>query len=336
MALKDGRHVDSSAVGAGDFKSWNKSHFGSIGLPLPWDEYVSVSAHSLRHHGCSGLAAAETIEWREEICLAFSRCASRRACTLAGTESHTIIKAETPPLIRRAEDICKTEAADSSHCRFDPLGPDAVPYLLFFTHMKRRGYFFEMGANKGAYGYSNSLVFEKALGWSGHLVEASPSEFAELVKTRANSSTGVKLIQKCAHPTARTIELMNMGPMSTLSDSADMVARNRRVAKLRRQDPGSMTRVECAPLDELTAGIGPVIDIMFLDCEGCELGALTSFSWHVPVHVINIEKGKDYRRINEMLLARGFEYVRDNRADRLFVNSSWLSRRKKRKTPLLI
>ena len=116
----------------------------------------------------------------------------------------------------------------------------------------------------------------EALGWSGHLVEASPSEFAELVKTRANSSTGVKLIQKCAHPTARTIELMNMGPMSTLSDSAEIVARNRRHAKLRPQDPGSMTSVECAPLDELTAGTGPVIDIMFLDCEGCELDALRS------------------------------------------------------------
>jgi len=302
--------------------TWTAQQFGRIGLPLPWREYVDISAHTLIDVGCTSAdLPGSTGTVSRERCRAFSDCNSKSACQLVAKASMHRVKAETGPLTSQAVAKCKSNALHPHRCQFNSFAPDAGAYLLFFSEMKRRGFFFEMGANTGRLAESNSWFFEKALGWGGHLVEASPNIFEQLVQSRGNR-TGVKLINKCAHPTERSLEMTELGPMSTLNENTELVERNQKHVH---GSTLNKVTVSCAPLDELVAGL-PVIDVLFLDCEGCELGALQSFSWRVAVHVIDIERGNDDRAIAKLLLARGFEYVRENRGDRLFVNVSWASR----------
>jgi hypothetical protein len=49
---------------------------------------------------------------------------------------------------------------------------------------KRNGFFVELGACDGLY-LSNSLYFERSLGWKGILIEPNDNYFAQLQRNRA-------------------------------------------------------------------------------------------------------------------------------------------------------
>eukprot|EP00966_Prymnesium_polylepis_P006086 139373-Prymnesium_polylepis.1 len=67
-----------------------------------------------------------------------------------------------------------------------------------------------------------------------------------------------------------------------------------------------------------------VIDLFSLDVEGAEFGVLDSFDWSVPIHVFTVERAPESAsRVSDLLLSKGFEYVREHGADRVWVNSSW-------------
>ncbi len=73
---------------------------------------------------------------------------------------------------------------------------DEVLYRNYFRH-KRHGYFIDVGAGDGVYD-SNTLFFEKSLGWRGVCLEPSPSNFDKLVKVRRSMNIMAGLSDRTA------------------------------------------------------------------------------------------------------------------------------------------
>lgn len=137
----------------------------------------------------------------------------------------------------------------------------------------RNGTYVEMGALNGIT-FSNTLFFERELGWKGLLVE--PSEyFADLEHTRGNSAHGNTLRHA-----------MVCEPMGHEGDGFVWAPagqkRNGTVAEL---PPAT-----CEPLRSLLrqAKIHH-IDFFSLDVDGAELTALRTMDWHVPIGVMVVE-----------------------------------------------
>ena len=85
--------------------------------------------------------------------------------------------------------------------------------------------------------------------------------------------------------------------------------------------------MECEPLGDILGRLGVRrIDFWSLDVEGVELDVLQSHDWSVEVHVLLYERGRDEaneRAIEALLLSKGFEYVREQRGNRLWHNPAY-------------
>ena len=62
------------------------------------------------------------------------------------------------------------------------------------------------------------------------------------------------------------------------------------------------------------------VDFWSLDVEGAELEVLQGMDWNLPVKVILIERNQHDREIDALLKVRGFDYVREQRGNRVYVN----------------
>jgi len=65
------------------------------------------------------------------------------------------------------------------------------------------------------------------------------------------------------------------------------------------------------------------VDFLSLDVEGFELDVLQSLDWRVPVHVMLIERHPRGTVMEQLLLSKGFKYVREVAGSHVFVNSTW-------------
>src|SRR5262249_56743026 len=63
---------------------------------------------------------------------------------------------------------------DASMQSFSQLGQDIFVYNTFFRERRTKGYFVDIGAYDGVT-FSNSLFFERHLGWQGVCIEPLPS-----------------------------------------------------------------------------------------------------------------------------------------------------------------
>lgn len=172
---------------------------------------------------------------------------------------------------------------------FSPDGLDVkmLPYINF-----RRGFFVEAGANNGI-SQSNTLFFEKYLGWRGLLVEAIPA-LAE--KCRHNRPKSV--VENCAlvgfdHP-GTTVEMCFCNLMSFVKGAFGCEeADERHLAQGRAflkggQQPHTLV-VPARPLAQILAARGiDRIDFMSLDVEGAEVDVLRGidFSAVTPAHLL--------------------------------------------------
>jgi|TARA_B110000211_G_C14021455_1_gene527882 hypothetical protein len=62
------------------------------------------------------------------------------------------------------------------------------------------------------------------------------------------------------------------------------------------------------------------VDFWSLDVEGAELEVLQGMDWSVPVRVLLIERNQHDRQIDALLKLRGFDYVREQRGNRVYAN----------------
>ena len=74
-------------------------------------------------------------------------------------------------------------------------GQDLYVYETFFKNSAAKGCFVEIGAYDGVT-LSNTLLFERHLGWSGLCIEPLPSAFEKL---RTNRSRGLRELRRVGY-----------------------------------------------------------------------------------------------------------------------------------------
>lgn len=174
---------------------------------------------------------------------------------------------------------------------------------------KRNGVFFDIGANDGVT-VSNSVYFEKSLGWNGIAVEPIPGVFAKLKENRT-----CHLVNGCVSPKAgqaQFIELSGVNMLSMLAEHNNGL-RARRIRKSTERHHAEMRtiNVDCYTFSDLAKKFGfREIDFLSVDTEGGELEILQSidFDEH-PVSVISVENCYYTNAIQKHLEANGFLLV---------------------------
>lgn len=189
---------------------------------------------------------------------------------------------------------------------------DAHVFRRFFSNNGKppyhmNGTYVEMGAADGL-SISNTVFFERELGWGGLLVEPG-SRFGRLVRNRKASGRNTILhAAVCAeNRTAEWVEQANADVSGVLSDMNSYHLRRYHTHSTRRT-------IQCRTLHAMLreAGIRH-IDFFSLDTEGSELSVLATMDWSVPIRVLVVEldghnQVKD-EQVRVLLKAHGMRFI---------------------------
>jgi FkbM family methyltransferase len=194
---------------------------------------------------------------------------------------------------------------------------------------QRGGVFVEFGAHDGIY-CSNSLFFERELGWTGLLVEANPTLFDQLARNRP----GAKCLNAAIFDYDGTVafEQIDGGAAGWGGISETLEAENRKkIEEHRRKINKPLDKykrtitVPCLTLDSALSMAGIThVDYMSIDVEGAEYKILSVFPFEkYTINVIGIEDNFGSQPIEPLLTAGGFRKVARIGADNIYLNNRW-------------
>ncbi|XP_018012078.1 uncharacterized protein LOC108669283 isoform X2 [Hyalella azteca] len=228
---------------------------------------------------------------------------------LVGKDMHdeAVIKAAQEALIAPSHDV--PYHLDNPNRRFfSQHGQDI--YLKEVFKDTRGGFFFEVGAFTGET-YSNTLLLERELGWTGVLMEPTPSSYRAL----KSKNRRAHIMRACIAPDTNYSELLlDVGKINANENTLTNAEKTQ-----------NSVRVPCYPFYSVMAALGnPVVDYMSLDVEGVEMNVLKSIPWNdVKIRVITIEiiwAAEGPEGIKKFMEGRGFEFIRQLDFDYLFFN----------------
>ncbi|EAV42138.1 hypothetical protein SIAM614_20655 [Stappia aggregata IAM 12614] len=169
------------------------------------------------------------------------------------------------------------------------------------------GIFLELGGYDGITG-SNTLFFEKELGWTGLLIEPVPSNYAQAASVRRcaclNAAVGAPV------PVADFLEIRSGYTQSGgLIDSIapDLLDRIR----LHPEHDERIARIPVRSIRDILEDMGiDRIDYLSLDVEGGEMAVLREFPFEtVPVDTWSIENISDSPEIPSFMAGKGYEVI---------------------------
>ena len=199
---------------------------------------------------------------------------------------------------------------------FSQIGQDKFLWENFFRG-KRGGVFVDIGAYDGEK-FSNTLFFERSMGWTGLCVEPLPSAFAKLKSMRRGPCE-----QVCVADFEGEAEFVEaddrMGlderMLSGLAGNFDPrhLGRLARTAQTRR-------RVAVTKLSTLLEKHGLAqIDYCSIDVEGAELAILSDFDpARFRISVLTVENNYDDERIPALMAEKGYDLVGKLEQDYVF------------------
>jgi FkbM family methyltransferase len=199
---------------------------------------------------------------------------------------------------------------------YSQVGQDQFLLENFFLG-KRNGVFLDVGAYDGEK-FSNSLFFERSMGWTGLCIEPLPSAFAKLVLTRKAICE-----QVCVGDYEGEADFVETDAgidekmLSGLSSSFDA----RHVQRLQAVSTRcTQLRVPVRKLSSLLAQHAMFhVDFCSLDTEGAELSILSELDLdRFHVSVFTIENNYDDVRISNVMIAKGYEFVAKLEQDYVF------------------
>jgi len=168
---------------------------------------------------------------------------------------------------------------------------------------RTQGFFLEMGAFNGL-AESNSLFFERCLGWTGLLVEGNPNQYRVMVENNTRPSAHkLNVAPSCASDDEEVQFVLGQ----TESGLVDMVGSN--PAK-------EIANVHCGPLSLYLRDLGIAqVDFFSLDVEGAELLVLKTVDFSkVRIPVVMVESwNRDCKEdcpkreaVRELMLSNGY------------------------------
>jgi len=202
------------------------------------------------------------------------------------------------------KDCCAPEAR-TGWCT----GQDLDLHKSLFAGSSLPGVVLEMGVPSGCYG-SHSKAYEHLLGWSSVLIEADPTRISELKLHRPDAKVEGAAVCADSSKMVSFVEVSNKG-LSYIDEFVHHVGgADSRIELLEKFNATVVKRhaLRCEPLASILRGL-PLIDLFFLDCEGCEESAIKSMNFdHTNVGVINVEGGGPETTIGELLRERGYVF----------------------------
>jgi FkbM family methyltransferase len=196
-------------------------------------------------------------------------------------------------------------------------GQDQLIHERFFKN-HRSGTFIEFGALDGII-HSNTLFFERELGWSGILIEPNPIAFARLEENRPTCITENVALSDC-HGRMPFVQVVG-GFYGWSGIAADMEPQHReRIQSHLPQESVNEIEVEVRDLSWLLDR-HPLdrVDLMSIDTEGTEAKIMRAFPWgRVRVSVFCIENNFDNYAIDDLMTDRGYEKVARLGTDDIF------------------
>ena len=205
---------------------------------------------------------------------------------------------------------------------FSQAGQDRYLDEAVFEH-KRNGTFVEIGGYDGWTG-SNCVYFEKARGWTGLVVEASPRLVQRIGDTR--SATVVHAAVSDREGTAEFLDVTSgMTQMSGLLDhypakELEEVRRDERHAE-------AVVTVPATRLDTLLRAHGmKQIDYCSIDVEGAERAVLGSFDFDefdiAAFTIENNRRGPDPKSYHDIMAPAGYRQVAVFGMDEIWIKQS--------------
>ncbi len=197
---------------------------------------------------------------------------------------------------------------------FSQAGQDRVIDRLL--QGKTGGVFADIGGYDGATG-SNSLFFEVFRGWSGILVEPSPTQLRKAKQVRRCPCLGYAVAGHAADMAFMEIT-DGYTQMSGFLDSydPDLLARVRGDARHKE----IIHQLKAKPLAEIlaTAGLSK-IDYLSLDVEGGEMDILENFAFDdFDIELWSIENNSQSSVLPEFMLDHGYDLIEFAGVDDLF------------------
>lgn len=166
------------------------------------------------------------------------------------------------------------------HSQFEQ---DRWVHGTFFEQLRECGVFVDVGANDGVT-FSNSLFFERELGWSGLCVEPLPETFSRLAANRRCTC-----VEAACGVQDGTAELL-IGASEMLSGLVDVMSSHHRDRIEREGGRAGTVTVKVVNLGQLLLRQGiTTIHYLSMDIEGGEAAVLATLPKSIFVHVATIE-----------------------------------------------
>jgi FkbM family methyltransferase len=197
---------------------------------------------------------------------------------------------------------------------FSQFGQDHYLSKQLFEN-RRNGVFVDVGAYDGVSG-SNTLYFEKFLGWTGLCIEPDPAQFAKLARVRSS-----KCVQTCIadrNGSARFLRvnegLTMMGGLVDHFEAVDLKMVSERSST-------SIVEIPVRRLDAVLKEYGiSAIDYLSIDTEGSELAILRSFDFSkLNVRALSVENNRNTPHIPEYMRGVGYRRMARLGVDDIYV-----------------
>jgi len=193
-------------------------------------------------------------------------------------------------------------------------------------------FFVEVGGFDGER-FSNSLYFERSLGWDGLLVEANPYAYEKLLSRGRRAYSVKACLGKAEH-----LSFLLAGDMTVAQEhrSDYHASKVRKMISSLRGDsnatasradaePGATVKATCTPLAALLAAVPGMasparVDLMVLDVEGAELDVLQSLDWDaldIRMFMVEVLQHRDY--ISALLRSKGYVLAHSGQIDDFYV-----------------
>lgn len=188
------------------------------------------------------------------------------------------------------------------------------------------GTYLEMGGFTGIH-FSNSYVFHKALDWKGVMIEASPTNYEQLIKNRPDE---IATVNAGVCDDEKDLHWVNTRK-GAVSGFVEFAAESFKEQWWSENDIKNAKLVKCRTLKNVlleAVGENYFFDFFSLDIEGAELMALMSIEFDlVSFGVIFVEADKHNEAKNtavKMHLAKnGYAFVKNTRGSDWFVNMNF-------------
>lgn len=185
---------------------------------------------------------------------------------------------------------------------------------------RRGGVFVEIGGYDGVTG-SNCLFFEMMRGWSGLLIEPSPTFFAQAQAFRRATCLQVAVAGEAGE--AEFMEVQEgYSQMSGLTSSYD--EKLRETVEANPNHKGALIRVKTMTVPQiLDQHFLKEIDYISLDVEGGEMAVLSTFPFDkYDVHAWTIENNTGRPEIPKLMREKGYKLVEALGVDDVYVRDN--------------